>query len=407
MSNRGSGGVGVMVPGGTVIWVVLATLGLVAVAAGTYFTLRSSLPAPGSQPYEQVTRAFYRGLAALDVGLLDDARDQFASATTTVPEEPAAWANLALARLRLGDTEGAAPAIERALALAPNRADILLLASRLESARGQLDPSVALLRRAVAADPSNLRARFALVEELERAGQGDAGDEVPRLLDDLIAQAPSNLAVVVERARVAARRSDVARAQDSVSRLDALSVGWPDIALEQLAGLRRTVAAGQWPDAVRSAALLRNVLARVPAFSESLSQVRTPAELVSQPLTTFVALTSPVARPSAPDAALSYTPAPIRALAGAAAFLTLYATEGAPTLVFAEGTGLRRFDASGTLLATWPAGTADRGAVALDWNHDFRSDVAVYGSRGLRLFVQDASGAFADQTPVSEPRRSD
>ena len=297
MSNRGSGGVGVMVPGGTVIWVVLATLGLVAVAAGTYFTLRSSLPAPGSQPYEQVTRAFYRGLAALDVGLLDDARDQFASATTTVPEEPAAWANLALARLRLGDTEGAAPAIERALTLAPNRADILLLASRLESARGQLDPSVALLRRAVAADPSNLRARFALVEELERAGQGDAGDEVPRLLDDLIAQAPSNLAVVVERARVAARRSDVARAQDSVSRLDALSVGWPDIALEQLAGLRRTVAAGQWPDAVRSAALLRNVLARVPAFSESLSQVRTPAELVSQPLTTFVALTSPVARP--------------------------------------------------------------------------------------------------------------
>ena len=81
-----------------------------------------------------------------------------------------------------------APAIERALSLAPNRADILLLASRLESARGNVDASVALLRRATAADATDLRARFALVEELDRAGQADAGDEVPRLLDDLLRQ---------------------------------------------------------------------------------------------------------------------------------------------------------------------------------------------------------------------------
>ena len=53
-----------------------------------------SLPAPGSETYEQMTRAFYRGLAALEVGLLDDARQQFTTRPTLVPEEPAAWANL-------------------------------------------------------------------------------------------------------------------------------------------------------------------------------------------------------------------------------------------------------------------------------------------------------------------------
>ena len=104
---------------------------------------------------------------------------------------------------------------------------------------------------------------------------------------------------------MAARRADAARARDSVMRLEALSAGWPPIALEQLAGLRQAVAASQWTDAVRSAALLRNVLARVPAFGEGLGQVRTPAELVGQPLTRFVALAAPMSRPSAPDTALS------------------------------------------------------------------------------------------------------
>ena len=129
-----------------------------------------------------------------------------------------------------------------------------------------------------------MRAGFALVEELERAAQGDGGDEVTRLLDDLIGRVPSNLAVVVERARVAARRSDAARARDSLMRLNAMSAGWPAIALEQLSGFRQAVAAGEWQDAVRSAALLRNVLARVPAFTEGLGQIRTPAELVGQAL---------------------------------------------------------------------------------------------------------------------------
>ena len=321
MSNSGSGGFGAVVSLGRLIGLALAALGLIVI--GAYLALRSTLPQPGSAEYEQVTRAFYRGLAALEVGLLDDARDQFARATELVPEEPASWANLALARLRLGDADGAGPAIERALSLAPNRADILLLASRLGSARGNVDASVTLLRRATAADATDLRARFALVEELDRAGQADAGDEVPRLLDDLLRQAPSNLAVVVERARLAARRADAARARDSVMRLETLSAEWPPIALEQLAGLRQAVAASQWTDAVRSAALLRNVLARVPAFGEGLGQVRTPAELVGQPLTRFVALAVPMSRPSAPDTALSFTPEALGAVDGLSGLLMI------------------------------------------------------------------------------------
>ncbi len=70
---------------------IVLTLVLLA-GAGAFLVLRGrgpSLPAPGSDTYEQMTRAFYWGLSALEVGLLDDARQQFTKATTIVPEEPA------------------------------------------------------------------------------------------------------------------------------------------------------------------------------------------------------------------------------------------------------------------------------------------------------------------------------
>jgi hypothetical protein len=278
-----------------------------------------------------------------------------------------------------------------------------MLASRLESARGQLDASVLLLRRAVAADAADLRARFALVEELDRAGLAETGDEVPLLLDGLADRVPANLAVLVERTRMAARRADATRARDGVMRIDAQSAGWPDIALEQLAGLRQTVAASQWPDAVRSAALLRNVLARVPAFGEGLAQVRTPAELVGQALTRFVALEQPVSKPSDPDAALTFAAEPLGAVAGVSALLALYGPESGPILAAAGDTELRRMDGPASPLASWPAGAASRGALTLDWNHDFRSDVAIVGPAGVRLFLQAADGTFADQTPAAVP----
>ena len=123
---------------------------------------RRSLPEPGTETYEQTTRAFYHGLAALEVGLLDDARQQFTSATTLVPREPASWANLGLTQMRLGELDAAAEPIQRALSLAPDNSDLVLLAARMETARGRLDEGIAGLRRAALLDSRGLRARFAL-----------------------------------------------------------------------------------------------------------------------------------------------------------------------------------------------------------------------------------------------------
>src|SRR5688572_17513562 len=192
---------------------------VVALGGSAYFLWRpgNRLPAPGSPPYEEMTRTFYRGLAALQVGLLDGAQQDFTRATMLVPDEPAAWANLGLAHLRLGSLDASVAPIERAAALAPDNSEVALLAGRMEIARGRLDEGIAHLRRASMLDPGSLRARFALAEEIERAGGPTAAAEAQQVLEQVLALQPDNLAVLLERARVAATRGDVALLQDRKS----------------------------------------------------------------------------------------------------------------------------------------------------------------------------------------------
>ena len=168
-----------------------------------------------------------------------------------MPEEPAAWANLGLTQLRLGELEAAVAPVERALQLAPSNVDIVMLAGRMDVARGQLDEAVARLRRAAALDARALQPRFALADELQRTGTPEADREAVALYDELAMLAPTNLAVLLERARLAARMSDRARLDDSVSRVAAQADSWPDIAREQLAALREAAAASRFPDAAR------------------------------------------------------------------------------------------------------------------------------------------------------------
>jgi tetratricopeptide (TPR) repeat protein len=351
--------------------IVIAAIAVVAVGGAIVYLRRPSLPEPGTPAYEQVSRAFYHGLAALEVGLLDDARQQFTAATGFVPEEPASWANLGLAQLRLGELDAAVMPIERALELAPTNVDVAMLAGRMEVARGRLDEAVARLRRAVSLDDRGLQARFALADELQRTGTPEADAEAAALYDALVERAPANLAVLLERARLAAKMTDAARLNDSVSRVATQADGWPAVAQEQLAALRQSTAGSRYPDAARSTTLLRNVLARVTAFSESLAAVRTPAELISAPLDRFVALQPASPRPAPADTALAF---------------------------MREAPGPPGVDALRLVQDAVAAGAV---AATVDWNHDFRLDIARAAGNGIQLQLQGEDGTYRDATSTA------
>ena len=285
---------------------------LAAAGVGSYLLhLRDDgLPAPDSTTYRETARHFYRGLAALDVGLLDDAAAEFARAAELAPAEPAAWANLGLTRARQGAAGEAAGPLARAQELAPASAAIALLQGSLAGAEGRVEEGLVHLRRAVDLQPDGARARFALAAAAERAGGPDADRRAQQQLDAILLQR-ENLAVRIEQARLAAKRADGPALRAAAARLGALADDWPPLAAEQHGVLQEAADAGDFRRAATTLAVLRNVLVRVAAFRASLAAVQVPPELIGEPFDRFLAL--PAASPAAapPDVALTFAAAPL------------------------------------------------------------------------------------------------
>src|SRR3954452_16141231 len=98
---------------------IVIAIAIAAASRSVLMQSRNRLPSQDSPIFENTTRLFYRGLAELEVGLLDDAKRDFTKATELVPGEPASWANLGLAHLRLGEFDAATAPIEKAVSLSP------------------------------------------------------------------------------------------------------------------------------------------------------------------------------------------------------------------------------------------------------------------------------------------------
>ncbi|MEO8480654.1 MAG: FG-GAP-like repeat-containing protein [Acidobacteriota bacterium] len=383
------------------IAVVIALVGAVAVM---YYRARqrAGLPEPGTEAYEQTTRQFYRGLAEMQVGLLDVAAQSFTQATTLAPGEPAGWANLGLTELRLGEFDAAAPALERASTLAPRNSAVAFLRARLEATRGQREVAVTQLRRAIELDSGNLFARTALVEEIEAAGGAEADNAAQRLLEELVATQGSNPAVLIERARIAAKRADVSVLRDSMQRLATLSTAWPAEALDQFQAAQQASQGSDMAAASREIAFLRNTLAAVPAFREARARVTASAELIAEPFHTFLRLANSSSAPAPADTALTFSTDDLGAGTPGASRLVATPLDGdtAPIVIGRTDGRVARIDAAGFSTAV-PAlvGQPSTGPMsAFDWNNDFRTDVLIGTKRGPRLLLQREDGTFADET---------
>jgi Tfp pilus assembly protein PilF len=393
-----------------------AVLGVAAAALVAHFVARhaAGLPQPGSSQYEETTTNFYRGLAELQVGLLDDAKRNFTRAADLARREPATWANLGLAHLRLGEFDAAAEPIAHAVQLAPDSSALVFLQGRLETSRGRLDEGIARYRRAVELDPGNTRARYALAEEIERAGGPDADVQADQQFEAILKSHPGSLAVVLERARLAAKRGDASSLDEAIRTANQYVGGLPAPAVEQYRALQAAAASRNFQDAARDVAFLRNVLVRTTVFRESLAAVRTPTELIAEPLERFLILPSPLSTPSPADDGIAFDRKAIGVATGALS--TVLDDAGKSALVTFDDQGVRLDNPKplpppGPSVAVnvnvapppWrPVPVAEISGVnsvlPVDWNRDFKMDLAVAGRTGLRLLTQQQNGTFADTT---------
>lgn len=336
----------------------LVVAGLVAVWIGCKG--REAKPVDSIASESEAVSAFHIGVAAMQIGQLDHAERELTRAAKLAPNEPSIYVNLGLVNLRRGDADAAAQLLEKARTLAPSNFEVALVQGHVEHLRGKLEEAAAHLRRALAAKPGDAKAGFELVKVLGRIGGVAAESEARRQLEAIHEHSPHNLAILVERARAAVRRSDAETLRDSLARM-AVDDSWPSAAVTQVRALQDAARKEDFREAARSVAFLRNVLAQLPAFRRDLREIDISADSGARPLDSFLVLKTPAHHPDPPDTSLSFAPEP----------------------------------SDSKQIAI--------GNTALDWNHDFLMDVASASERGWRLALADSKGGFSDVTSRSDP----
>ncbi|HKQ53721.1 MAG TPA: FG-GAP-like repeat-containing protein [Pyrinomonadaceae bacterium] len=376
---------------------------LLAVAVLAGCKSAPNLPAAGSKEYNDTVRAFYVGLAALQVG--DDVRaeSELTRATQLAPDEPASWANLGLLSLRQRNLDAAGERLEKARTLAPDNSKLHVLVAILESNRGKLTEAAAALRQAIELDPKNLRALYMLAEETERQNDGASAAEAQKLFSRILEVQPDNLAVQLEVTRLAAKRGDAETLKSTVARLGERAAAWPAEVQQQFKALQDATASGDTRAAATRVAFLRNVLVRVAEYRTSLAAVKVQPGEDAEPFTQFLRLENPAFQPAPPDEALAFNAEPVTEFqndkwdwVGAVSL----DGEGEPVVVVANGREVKT--ATGATLP-FPGGTnatppAAHGILAVDFNYDFKTDLVLAGAGGVRLFRQDAPDKFSDVT---------
>jgi Tfp pilus assembly protein PilF len=364
----------------------------------------AKLPDKSSKEYTDVVRAFYVGLAALQVG--DDVRAdaKLAEVTRLVAGEPAGWANWGLLALRQRNFDDAALRLEHARALAPESDQIHYLIGLLESSRGRPAEAVAALRKAVELNHGNLVATYKLAEETERQGYENSEAEFQRLVEKILEAQPDNLAALLELARISAKRGDAETLRRAVEKISARSSGWTQEVQQQLSAVQSAAAGSDPRAAATRIAFLRNVLVRVPEFRQSLADIKPPPGEEAEPFTKFLRLETPTFAPAPADTALTFTPEQLTDAAGGARWSWIGAIsldgEGAPSVVEANGREVRL---NGSAMHPFPGSASaapprPEGVLGMDFNYDFKTDLVLAGAGGVRLLRQESANTFTDAT---------
>src|SRR5258705_4665734 len=234
------------------------------------------------------------GSTFLNRGQLPEAEAQFKQLIKLAPDDPAGHANLGLTYLRGGRFEEAERELNRARRLDPANVDVVLSMARLYALTNRRDEARELLESnrqtagASAGQGANPRLLFALAE-LE-AGDSAAAPtpEYQRRLADVLAAAPTNLAVRLELARAYVRN----RQADSAARvLEELRTLRPEAPVEAQAPLRESIdllRAGKAAEARQPFDRFAQLLELTQPYQAAYEEIEwTPGPISGRPVLTF------------------------------------------------------------------------------------------------------------------------
>ncbi|MEX2639548.1 MAG: FG-GAP-like repeat-containing protein [Balneolales bacterium] len=363
------------------------------------------VPDPSSDKYAEAVSAFYLSLAASQTDEAMFAFTKMNEVAGLYPEEPAAWANLGVYAMRQGNFELASDRLEKAREWAPDNGDILFLSGLLESRRGEVEQSIAFLRRAADADPQNVKIKYTLATELERQDASAHAAEILELSEQIHALRPHNQVMHLEIMRLAAREGDP-RLAGEYAGLFARSAGeLPADAREQLTAIQQDIARGEVTDLATELAFLINAMSSQPEFQAHLSEVRLPASDIGFVLSEFLWLPPATANSAPPDTSLRFEERVPYPFSGQPSTVTSVVLSGdVPPQVISLSDIRATVDAAVELPLPGGDGSewAPNSLALLDYDYDFLNDLIFAGKAGLLLYRQNSDTTFTDVTGVMD-----
>lgn len=367
----------------------------------TLTSCTTGLPDKSTDDYRETISAFYVGLAALQVGDDQRARTELEKAAVLAPGEPAVWNNLGVLQLRAKDFEIAAESFEKARGLASANALIYSNQAVLETQRGNFDAAIANLNKAIELNPKDIRSAYTLGLEKERQ-TNEA--EALALYERISEEKPDNLAIKLEVVRLTAKLGDTAKLGHLIAGLDEIARNWPAEAKDQFSKLKESAAKSDVRQAATDVVFLKNVLIRLPSFRADLAEIKPSETVVGEPFQRPLTLQTPEFKPAEADLGLTFSGE--ATIVGQALFAKPFFSDGdnAPVVLWSDEENIHIGKSNLPFSVS-----SSRQTAAIDFDYDFKNDLAVAGKNGFRLFKQTAGGEFEDvteQTKISAGSRA-
>ncbi|MEM8993200.1 MAG: FG-GAP-like repeat-containing protein, partial [Acidobacteriota bacterium] len=353
-------------------------------------------PSLFAAPPPEAWVAAARGFAELENEKPVEAAPSYARVIELVPKDPMGHGNMAIALLRQQRFEEASAAIEKALVIAPGRADLLAIRGEIRQWSGDLEGSLADLDAAALAATDDLEIQYAAYQAASTLGGDDAAPLAARTLGRLAELRPENLVVILQRLQGAIAQGDRAVATAALIRVEELLWQAPDLARRALGLVDDALRSGDLASARVPAIRLENVLKVQPMFRESLRELKTGIQGI--PLRHF--LDQPRVGDFGPPRAIRFTAEAVDDVATVDVASGDFDDDTRADIV-----RLRADGAVEVLLASALFEPAVIGAVeapgndfarllVVDLNNDHRLDVMAYGPATSMLWIGDGAGGF-------------
>jgi thioredoxin-like negative regulator of GroEL len=368
-----------------------------------------------------------QGLLFLQQGQLAEAEQQFAQLVELAPDEPLGHANLGLTYLRAGRTDEAERELERARELDRGSVEIGLMLARLYAETDRPDRARSLLEELREDNPRDAHVLFALAELDSRPESPAELARYQARLRDVLAVAPSNLAVRLDLVDALMRGGQADSVIHQLEEVRRIPPAVPADAAPFLERALERLRAGRLEEARAPVTRFIQQMKLTTPYQAALDEVRwVEGRLIGRPVLTFQPkdfLTLHSLQAQMPEQSVRFVDAsmdaglpgagapPAAAAPGAPAvatgdfdgdgvddlFLSSWTADGAPLVRLYRVLGGQLLDVTERSNVSLPAGA--RAATFADYDNDGWLDLFVVGGDGRgRLYRNRGNVTFEDVT---------